>query len=228
MNLNGTVARTFVYILIAIAFVVAGFFIVTYAAGYSIDFKSRQISKTGLVSIQVQTEDTQIYLNSELIGTKSTTLRNLEPGKYFIEVTRDGFWSWSKSIELNEQEAISVGNIILFRKDAPTEPYSTGGITIGNIGSIADENGISTHSGEIFVDDEMITRFSTEVSGLSWYPSNRYISFTTDGVLYIMSTDGTNLVKLAEKTSESPAVFTNSGKFVVFENNGQIFRSQIR
>lgn len=228
MNLNNIVLRSIIGFLIAVAFVVAGFFIVTYAAGYTVDFKSKQISKTGLITVRSTTELSQIYVNSNKVGTKSVTLRNLEPGNYKIVVSKEGYQDWQKSIELKEQEAVLLDNIILFKKSPIIEEYTTGGVDVDNISTLADQDGLASNSGEIFINADMVTRFSGDVFGLSWYPAHKYVAFTLENKFYIMSVDGKNLCEIASKNSESPVIFTNSGKYVVFENNGKIFRSQIR
>jgi len=216
-----------VYLVLVVAFLILGFFIVTYAAGYTIDFKNRQVSKTGLINLTVRTPDTMVYLNKKFVGNGNMVLRSLEPGDFTVEIKKDGFHDWSKTINLHEQEAVSLSNIVLFLKDPIIEQYDPK-LTEKTLSDMANFDAITVSGGEIFQNNYFLTRLSTDVYGASWYPDRKQIIFSSDGFLRVIDLDGSNMVELFKKDSRSYVTFASSGKYVIFENNGQTFRAQIR
>lgn len=227
MNLGNTFLRSIVYFVLVIAFLVLGFFVVTYAAGYTVDFRNRQVSKTGLISLTVKTPDTQIYVNDKIVGNSTMVLRTLSPGAYKIEIKKQNFHDWSKTVELHEQEAVTLSNIILFRQDPLFESYDSN-VTVQGLAGLADLDSIDISGGEIYQNDDLVTRLSTDIFGASWYPDHKHISFSSDGMFRIIDVDGSNMIELFKKDSNSPVIFVSSGIFVIFEDKNQIFRAQIR
>jgi hypothetical protein len=74
----------------------------------------------------------------------------------------------------------------------------------------------------------LVTRFATDPLGVSWYSDRRYMAFTQDNMLKIIGIDGTNIVDILKKNSDTPVVFVNSGKSVIYENDGKIYRAEIK
>lgn len=227
MNLSNPILRSVLYLLLVILFLVMGFFIVTYAAGYTIDFKNRQVSKTGLINLIVKTPNVQIYLNDKLVGDKTMILRGLSPDRYKIDVEKDNFHNWTQTIELHEQEAITLTGIVLFRQNPQIELYDSV-LNPDSLASLADTESIAVSDGEIYQNDNLVTRLTTEISAASWYPDHKHIVFSSNGKLCIIDTNGTNVIELFKKDSKSFVVFASSGKYVIFEDNGQIYRAQIK
>ena len=227
MNFRKKLVLPLVYLFLVISFIVLGFFIVTYAAGYTVDFKSRQISSTGLISLQVKTGSAQIYLNEKYVGNQSMVLRSLEDGTYRIVIKKEGYHDWQKTVQLHEQEALILENIVLFIKEPTLEQYNSN-ITVKNLPSMSDQDGLYFNKGEIFNNDELVTRLSKDVSGVCWFPDQNHIAFTSEGFLQIIDADGNNNIQLIKKDSNSPVIFTNSGRFVIFENEGKLVKAKIR
>jgi hypothetical protein len=216
--------RTLYYILAVILFLICAFLVVTYAAGYKIDIKQRKMSQTGIIS--VQTDGGQIYINGKFEGTDEVTLRNLVSGKYLVEVKKDGYHPWSKSFELAPGEAKILDNVVLFKENPKVEEYKIE--TSDFFQKLADTDNLQVNGGEIYQNGNFITRFEKDVFGASWYPDRKYISFTYEGKLRIMEIDGSNNIEIATKNSTSPAVFVNSGRTAIYENDGKIYRAEIR
>lgn len=208
-------------------FVICAILIVVYASGYKIDLSKRQFTATALIEIQTKDKDAQIYLNDKFIGSANKTIRDLAQGQYILSVKKDGCYEWTKSIDLKSGEAEIYNNIVLF-KENPTIVKSDFDTDLDALAKLADTNSLRSKDGEIFENDNFVTRVSGEISGLSWYPNMQYIAFTNGEKLKIVEIDGTNQVEITKKSSSSPAVFVNSGKTVIFEDDGRIFRAEIR
>jgi len=212
------------YIMAFILFLVCAFLTVTYAAGYKIDIKQRKVSQTGIIS--VQDDGGKIYINGKFEGTNEITLRNLAAGEYLVEVKKDGYHPWSKSFELAPGEAKILNDIVQFKENPKVEEYKIE--TSDFFQKLADTDNLQVNNGEIYQNGNFVTRFEKDVFGASWYPNRKYISFTYEGKLRIMDIDGNNNIEIVNKNSTSPAVFVNSGRTVVYENDGKIYRAEIR
>jgi len=215
------------FFLTAISFIVIAFFVVSYAAGYKIDLVNRKIKQTAMLDVQTKTKDSKIFLNGEAKGIGSAIIRDLEPGTYEVRVVKDGYHEWKKTISLVSGQAETLNDISLFLLEPSVEEFKDE-LNASLISKLADTDNLYTNSGEIYENDSLVTRLSSDIFGLSWYPDRRYITFTTNNKLNIIEIDGTNMTELLDKKSDSPAVFVNSGVSVIYENDGKIYRATIR
>lgn len=219
--------RALNYLLVLLVFLSATLVVICYSTGYKIDIKNKNFKQTGIIDVTSDTQFASIYVNDRFIGNDSISLKNLEPKNYNIKVTKEGYHDWTKAVTLEPGSALLLNDIILFRINPNFEPYESG-ITTQTIDNLSDTNGLSSSGGEIYSGEIMVTRMLKDVSGVCWYPNHKYIAYTSDGKLKIIQNDGTNSIDLFNKTSSSPVIFTNSGKVVLFEEGGKIFRSEIR
>ncbi|OGY25369.1 MAG: hypothetical protein A2Z11_00750 [Candidatus Woykebacteria bacterium RBG_16_43_9] len=97
--------------LIAAAALTVG--IAFYARGYRPDLDGRSIQGTGLVSIKSNPDGAKVFINDEEKGTTNVDLPALKPGKYLIKITKDGFSTWEKEVEV-KQEAVNQIEAVLF------------------------------------------------------------------------------------------------------------------
>lgn len=217
--------KSIYYLIAIIAFFVGAFFIITYASGYKIDITNRNISQTGMVVVEADQEST-VYINDEAAGQGKQTLRNLEPGGYQVSVKKEGYYNWNKSFDLHPGEAKIFNGVILFKQQPIIEEYSIESKDFFT--KLADQDGLTVSNNEIYQNSNFVTRFSNDIKGVVWYPDRRYIAYTYDKKLKIIEIDGENEVSLLDKDSDSPAVFVNSGRYVIYEHNSKIYRASIR
>lgn len=215
------------YFLTAISFIIIAFFVVSYAAGYKIDLVNRKIKQTAMLDVQTKTKDSKIFLNGEEQGTGSAIIRDLEPGTYEVKVSKDGYHEWSKTISLAPGQAETLNDVSLFLLEPVSEEFKDE-LNTSSISKLADTDNLYSNGGEIYENNLLVTRLSTDIFGLSWYPDRRYIAFTTNDKLNIIEIDGTNRIELLDKKSDSSVVFVNSGVSVIYENDGKIYRATIR
>jgi hypothetical protein len=217
--------KSLYYLIAIIAFFVGAFFIITYASGYKIDITNRNISQTGMIIVEADPEAT-VYLNDIEQGNGKQTLRSLKPQTYNVSIKRDGYFSWTKDFELEPGEAETINDAILFKTNPEIEEYKVDQNDFFN--KLADTDQITVSSNEIYQNANYVTRFSKEVSGVSWYSDRRYIAYTYENRLKIIEIDGSNEVNLLDKNSLSPVVFISSGRYVIFEKDSKVYRAKIR
>jgi len=104
-------------------FLLAAPLTIFYSQGYRFDLNppagGKKITQTGGIFLKVIPKQAEIYLNEKLKKKTdfffgSALVENLLPRKYKIEVKKEGYLSWQKSLEVKEKEVTEVKNIILF------------------------------------------------------------------------------------------------------------------
>lgn len=83
------------------------------ARGYSFDLKTLQFAPRGILVIKSVPDAAQIFIDGEFETATDATLR-LKPGTYDIEITKEGYFSWSKRVVI-EKEVVFEEVAHLFR-----------------------------------------------------------------------------------------------------------------
>ena len=98
--------------------IISGTFLaIKFAKGYRPDLTNPRVLKgTGLLVANSFPSGAQVFLNGQLTSATDDTL-NLPPGEYQIEIRKEGFSPWSKTLKL-EAELVTQTNASLF----PTVP----------------------------------------------------------------------------------------------------------
>lgn len=111
-------SRTILFSILAVLFLTATPSIALYSWGYRIDFDSKRIVQTGAFYFKVFPRSSQIYLDGK--SAKKTDfffgaalVENLLPGKYEVEIKKEGFYSWKKTLEIKEAGVTDAKNIVL-------------------------------------------------------------------------------------------------------------------
>lgn len=91
------------YLFIGLGFLVFGIIsplIVLYVSGFSYDWETDQLSATGLLSVKTEPGSAAIFLDGEKVGTSAATIRFLKPKDYEVRITKEGYFDWSKRLNL--------------------------------------------------------------------------------------------------------------------------------
>lgn len=96
--------------------------IILYSQGYRIDFENKKITKTGGLFLEFFPKQVEIYVDGKLFKKtiflfNSDLIGNLLPKKHNIRVTKEGYTTWEKDLEIKEKEVTTAENIILFPKN---------------------------------------------------------------------------------------------------------------
>ncbi len=125
-KLRQTILFTFLFIFILLAPILTLYF-----QGYRIDLEKRRLTQTGGLFLKTTPKQTEVYLN-EKISEKtdfffgSVLIESLLPKKYNIEVKKDGYSTWEKSLEIKEKEVTEIKNVVLFPDNLPFELLGKG------------------------------------------------------------------------------------------------------
>lgn len=101
---------------VSIALFIAGLpFLLSNALGYKFDPQTFRFTKTGLLVLKTQPEGAEIYFNGRLLKEKTpTTINELFPGTYFLELRLQDHYPWSANVGITAGRVTSYEHIIFF------------------------------------------------------------------------------------------------------------------
>jgi len=114
----------------AILFVLFAPLAIIYSQGYRINFSPGEgekiITQTGGLFLKIQPRQAKVYINGKLKENTdfffgSLLVENLLPGKYAIEVKKEGYSSWQKTLEIKEKTVTEAKDIVLFPENPGIE-----------------------------------------------------------------------------------------------------------
>ncbi len=112
---------------IIILFVVLSTSLILYARGYRVDVLNRTLSPTGILAISSNPKAAKVFVNGEFRGVTDLNL-SLTPGSYTIDIKKDGFIPFSKTLVLRG-ELVEAIDPILFPQNPSLSPLTNLGIS---------------------------------------------------------------------------------------------------
>ncbi len=117
--------RRFIIIFFIICFLITSPLVLLYAMGYRYNFKKWKLEAVGALFLNGQPKDVEIYINNiKHNQTLPYRLMNLLPNSYNIEIKKDGYFSWTKNLDVQGKQTTFVNNIILFKKEKPQKIFN--------------------------------------------------------------------------------------------------------
>jgi hypothetical protein len=86
---------------------IVGYFVALIARGYQFDTGTFTFLANGILVAKSDPDGASIFINNELGGATNTNLK-LAPNTYNIEVKRDGYLSWKKSLTIKKEEVTQI------------------------------------------------------------------------------------------------------------------------
>jgi len=110
--------RTVLFSICVFLFLVSASAVVFYSQGYRFDFEKKKVTQTGAFYFKVLPRSAQIYLNGQLKKETdfifgSVLIENLLPKTYNIQIKKEGYISWEKTLEIKEKQVTEAKNIAL-------------------------------------------------------------------------------------------------------------------
>jgi hypothetical protein len=102
-----TKMRVAILILTFLVVGIGGYIALMYARGYRINPENGALTPHGLLAAKSNPDGAQIFINNELKGATNTTF-SLPPEKYEVEIRKEGYKTWSKTISLNKEEVSEI------------------------------------------------------------------------------------------------------------------------
>lgn len=82
--------------------IIVAFFVIRLAQGYRPDFSTKSFKPTGLLVATSIPDGAQLWIDGKLKSATNTTI-SLSPGKYEVEIKKDGFTAWKKTLQLKKE-----------------------------------------------------------------------------------------------------------------------------
>jgi len=101
--------------------------VILYSKGYRINFENWEITQTGAFYFKVWPKNVEIYIQERLkaktdffFGT--AFIKDLLPKKYKIEIKKEGYFPWKKTLEIKEKQVTEAKDVVLFPENLRFEP----------------------------------------------------------------------------------------------------------
>lgn len=66
--------------------------------GYSFDITKNELIKTGVLNIETNPSDAQVFINGKYDGNTNRAIPNLTIGNYDVEVRKDGYYTYKRNV----------------------------------------------------------------------------------------------------------------------------------
>jgi hypothetical protein len=124
--MNRFAQRVIVRLILGGLFVFVLFTLIAYARGYRFNLSQKKLDSTGILVASSYPDGAKIFLNGELFGATNENII-IEPGEYNVEIKKDGFTSWSKSLKI-KGELVIKADALLFPKNPSLSPVTSLGL----------------------------------------------------------------------------------------------------
>jgi len=218
------------WIFLISSFLVFAWVLILEASGYRMNWSTLKLTPTSLIMLDGQPKSVQIKINGQVNkGGFPFRLAKILPGQYEINVSQDGYADWNKTFRVEPGRGVSFDKINLFLLEPKTTDV-TDEYTVDNLKKdFQNQSSQLTikNNNEIWIDDELITRFSQSIMGAILIGSRTHIIFQTGAELKVMEIDGTNITNLVKLPNEDPVSFALYGNKLVHQEQDKILETQL-
>lgn len=115
-------SRTIIFLIFSLLFLIIAPFFTLYSQGYRFDFDTKKITQTGGLFFKISPKQAEVIVNGNLAKKTdfffgSVLIENLLPRSYQIEIKKDSYKPWMKTLETKAKEVTSAKNIVLFAEN---------------------------------------------------------------------------------------------------------------
>ncbi len=110
--------RTILLLSLVILFLIVAPLTILYSLGWRFDWETKKIIQPGVFYFKTWPKNARIYLNTEFKKKTdfffgSALIENLPPKQYAVEIRKQGFHSWRKTLEIKKRQVTETKNITL-------------------------------------------------------------------------------------------------------------------
>jgi hypothetical protein len=180
--MNSTIRRI-MSIVAFIAFLAIAPVIILYAIGY------RSVTTTipqpvGVVVVNALPKKSTVSVNGTNYGTTPRSIPNLLPGMVHIEITKDGYQSWQKDLEIKAMQATDARAIQLIPTTPDTDTIAPD-VHLFKVSNDGTTVAIATTKNEIFITDQNgklktnSIAFKSAITKIEWSSDSTHILVET-------------------------------------------------
>lgn len=232
--------RTALFVLMVLIFTVIAPVIIMYSQGYRFDVKKMKFLETGGIYVKTMPGDATIsidddYQNKTSGFSRDLLIQNLLPENHNIKIEKEGYYSWTKTLEVKEKKVAEAKYIVLFPNDIPFASISK---DVKNFYPYPDNNKILllTISNELLSYDEekgetqkILSKTQTpyNISDISFSASSkRALIKTSTGLHYLLNleTSTISLIKSMSSKTQNVIFDSNNEGYFFYQANNLIYR----
>lgn len=177
-------ARTVLFAVFAIGFLISAPLVVFYTAGYRYQFGSMHIVKAGVLSVTSLPKGANVSLDGILSDKKTpAVIDNILPGDIKIRVEKTGYSSWEKILPIISGQSTFIPNAILFLDGTPTQAIDqTNVLTVAIQSPTRFAYLVNNKSSlEVWIKDDSVAQDHPIVKQVLHLKSNYALSWSRDG-----------------------------------------------
>jgi hypothetical protein len=174
-----------------------------------------------------------IIINGKDEGSSDQFNKTFTAGYYDIDITKVGYQDWHRSIFVEAQKLAAFKNITLFSATPKiSDLVDQAKIDFLNTpNSYLAENSpddLTFNQYEMWVNGNLLTRFSTPINSPIWYPDNDHIIYQTGNEIRVIERSGHNDLLLVKLGSTNPTKFTigNKGRELYYLD-GSVYKQAV-
>src|SRR6056297_2616391 len=115
--------RKIIMWLFIIAFFIITTLVILKTSGWSYNWKKNCFEQNGVIIINIKPQNSNFYFNNQqikqLFPFSTIQLKELNPGKYHIKITKKDHYDWEKTVEVKPQLSTFINNVQLWLKSQP-------------------------------------------------------------------------------------------------------------
>ncbi len=185
-----------------------------------------------MIVLEGNITDAEIKVNDKLYSnTLPVRISNLIPGSYSISITKEEYLTWQKTVQVEPQRASIINDIVLFLESSVDFKNHVDFEQQKLIVDFQEQSkDLQINHTEIFYKEELITRFSTDISTAIIYPDENHIIFQQNDEIRAIDLDGSNNQLLFTISTDQPVslVLKEDGKVLLYIVDNQIFAKTIK
>lgn len=178
--------RLYYFIVIIIVFLIAAPLVILYATGWRFNFQTMQIQKVGGLIIKTEPHGALVNLNGKSLTKKTPlTANNLRPDEYTILVSKEGYYNWTRKVEIEPGESWRFDSIYLLKNSPPLQnldlnniSFATFSPTGGKIAALQNQHIFIIDTPTATVQHDL--RQNQRGFTLEWSPDESYITVKND------------------------------------------------
>jgi len=91
--------------------------IIAYSFGYNFDWQTKSFIKTGIFNVKSYPSNANILIDNKLYKKTPNFIKGLKPKVYNLKVTKAGYSTWSKDLQINPAKITESVNILLLAQE---------------------------------------------------------------------------------------------------------------
>lgn len=114
--MNIWLRRTLLLFLTVVFFTIAPL-LLFYASGWRYNTTAKHLEKVGAVTIETEPKGALVWLDKKLLNKKTPlTIRNILPGQHYLHLSKNGYYDWSRPVDIESGKSLSITPLYLLKK----------------------------------------------------------------------------------------------------------------